>query len=1196
VPDISLGLLGPPVVERDAVPVGFDTKKAVALLAMLAVAGREQSRERLAAQLWPDSDPTHARGSLRRTLSVTAAAVGEGLLISRTSVGLQPGRMRVDVADFAALIALPDAGSLERGVRLYRDDFLAGFSLRACPDFEDWQSATADRLRQDLAGALERLVAACVAAGELARALDHARRWLSLDPLHEPAHQALIRLQAWTGQRSAALRQYRSLVRVLSRELAVSPLPETTRLYDDVRAGRLWQAPGRAPDGPPPAAPGKRASRRPPARPAAAGNRWLLIGRAAELQALEGAWQTVWAGGTGGQVVAVTGEAGCGKSRLIEEFRARIEASGATVVTGRCHDGESGLPFALSADLLRAAAAARPGLPALLPPHVAAMAGRLTPELAAAHRDMPEPPLSSPVALTRMYAALAATLLAAARPAERGAPGPGRAGAVLVEDVHWADGPSLDLLAYLVRRLADWPLLLVVSWRPEADERLRGLRAALAGAADSGRGRTVEPRPFSTGEIAQMLRAAGAPTDNVARMLAETHGLPLLVREYTDALRDGDPARAEDEGWSPPASVRGLLSRRLQAAAEPALQMLSAAAVLGGGFDADLLRAVSGRGEAETVESLDEALARFLLIEIPPQGGRGAPSYDFPYEALRRVTYDSATLARRRLLHGRAAGALAARYERDPVSARAPVIAGHLQQAGREAEAGQWWWRAAARARELYAHAEAETHLRQAVALGYPQVPGSIALGDVLTVLGRYHEALAEYETAAAGSDGNDATVAAIEHKLAEVHHRLGDWMLADAHLAAALELLAPGDLGARARVQADRAVVAYRRGASEQAAELGAAALAAARQAADPVAIAQALDVLGMLAAREGDAAAAEAHLAESLARARELPDPGAAVAALNNLARLLADTGRPDEALELAREALGLGSELGDQHRVAALHTNLADLLHQTGQHDAALGHLKEAARRFAALDPGAPPKPEIWTLVEWLSDLGGPRHRGAPMLGRRAGRPQRPSEKEHPHDDQRHAGPGRQRRRHGRTGPAGPASFRLRHAPPAPARLRRDRPRGHRRGGGSGAGHRPPAERRGPAALRPARRHIDRPGQRDAAEPAAPPAGARLHPHRPGGHDDGAVGPARQGGGAGVHGPALHRHLPDRVAGVRGRLSLPRGGRPQRGVHRRQREPVPRVRGRHGRLLPRAGPEHDPQLAFLHRAGAGAERRLA
>jgi predicted ATPase len=319
---------------------------------------------------------------------------------------------------------------------------------------------------------------------------------------------------------------------------------------------------------------------------------------------------------------------------------------------------------------------------------------------------------------------------------------------VLVEDVHWADGPSLDLLAYLTRRLADWPLLLVISWRPEQDDRLPGLRAALAEAAGAGRGVTVEPQAFGADEIAEMLRAAGAPPADPARMLAETHGLPLLVREYADALRlaaaDGGSPEAGDEGWTPPASVRGLLTRRLRAASEPALQMLSAAAVLGSGFDSDLLRAVSGRGEAETVEALDEALTRFLLTEIPPPGGTGTPSYDFPYEALRRVAYESATLARRRLLHSRAAATLAARYERDPAPARAAVIAGHLQRAGRDTEAADWWWLAASRARELYAHAEALAHLRQAVALGYPQVAGSIAVGDALTVLGRYHEARAE--------------------------------------------------------------------------------------------------------------------------------------------------------------------------------------------------------------------------------------------------------------------------------------------------------------------------------------------------------------------------------------------------------------------------------------------------------------------
>jgi tetratricopeptide (TPR) repeat protein len=238
----------------------------------------------------------------------------------------------------------------------------------------------------------------------------------------------------------------------------------------------------------------------------------------------------------------------------------------------------------------------------------------------------------------------------------------------------------------------------------------------------------------------------------------------------------------------------------------------------------------------------------------------------------------------------------------------------------------------------------------------------------VLTVLGRYREALAEFETAAAGGDDDDATLATIEHKLAEVHHRLGDWTLADAHLGVALDLLAADDLGRRASVQADRAVLAYRRGTGGPAGQLGRDALECARRAGDPAATAQALNVLGMLAARSGDDRAAEERLSESLDQARRLPDRSPAVAALNNLARLLADAGRTSEALGFATEALALGSELGDQHRLAALHTNLADLLHASGQGEAALQHLKEAARGFAAVDTGGPPRPEIWTLVEW------------------------------------------------------------------------------------------------------------------------------------------------------------------------------------------------------------------------------------
>jgi DNA-binding SARP family transcriptional activator len=628
---LSLALLGPAVVRRDGTPVTFDTRKATALLALLAVTGREHSREQLADLLWPEADSAKGRASLRRTLSVTAAAMGDGLAISRTAIALDPAMVQVDVRDFETLISQPDTGSIERAVQLYRDDFLTGFTLRGCPDFEEWQASVSEELRQSLARGLQRLVAACIADGELDRAAGHARRWLQLDPLHEPAHQVIIKLHGWAGQRSAAMRQYRTLVRVLDRDLAVRPLPETTQLYDDVRAGRLEPPPSRA-DGEP-------GQSGPPAPVT-----WPLVGREVELAALRSAWQAAGRHGRdgrgerGGRVVAVAGQAGSGKTRLITELREQVAKAGAAVLATRCHDGETALPFVLAADLLRTALAIRPDLPDVLPAQTAAMAGRLVPALAAAQPDSAAPALDSPVAVTRLYGAIADTLLAAASDADASAGGHagrpagvrgGRVGVVVVEDVHWADNSSLGLIAYLVRRLADWPLLLVLSWQPEQASRLRGLRTALAEAEGQLAGQTIEPGPLGAEAIGALLDLDGMPRVDVARLLEQTRGLPMLVHEYVEALRSAGPTPEAPEtsepdalgsaeaGWWPPASVRDLLRTRLQAVSEPTLQMLTAAAVLGSDNDADLLRAVSGRGEDEIVEAIEEALARSLLTEIP---------------------------------------------------------------------------------------------------------------------------------------------------------------------------------------------------------------------------------------------------------------------------------------------------------------------------------------------------------------------------------------------------------------------------------------------------------------------------------------------------------------------------------------------------------------------------------------------------
>ena len=249
-------LLGTPRLERDSRPVEMDTRKAIALLAYLALTGKQQSRDTLAAFLWPDYSQTNARAALRRTLSALHRGLGAALLeTGREVLNLPPGSgLWVDVNEFQRCLAqcaqhghpanqvcpqcLP---LLNEAARLYQGHFMAGFTLRDSVEFDDWQFQQSETLRRELAGALERLVQGHAAQGEYEAALGHAQRWLSLDHLHEPAHRQLMQLYTLADQHSAALRQYQVCVHILEKELGVSPLQETTQLYLDIKEQRgMW--------------------------------------------------------------------------------------------------------------------------------------------------------------------------------------------------------------------------------------------------------------------------------------------------------------------------------------------------------------------------------------------------------------------------------------------------------------------------------------------------------------------------------------------------------------------------------------------------------------------------------------------------------------------------------------------------------------------------------------------------------------------------------------------------------------------------------------------------------------------------------------------------------------------------------------------------------------------------------------------
>lgn len=234
-PELRVSLLGAPAIEVGRKRIETDTRKATALLAYLAVSEQPQRRATLAALLWPDNDEQKGRGALRRTLSVLRTALGDRWLDAEgETIGLQRTGVRIDVAEFRRAFR---EGRLTDAVTLYRGDFLQGFSLRDSSEFDDWQAMQSDALRADYADALSRLAADAEREGDHAVAIAHAKRRLALDVLHEPAHRDLIRLYARSGDRTAALRQYREATRLLDQELGVAPVAETRALRDAIEAG-----------------------------------------------------------------------------------------------------------------------------------------------------------------------------------------------------------------------------------------------------------------------------------------------------------------------------------------------------------------------------------------------------------------------------------------------------------------------------------------------------------------------------------------------------------------------------------------------------------------------------------------------------------------------------------------------------------------------------------------------------------------------------------------------------------------------------------------------------------------------------------------------------------------------------------------------------------------------------------------------
>jgi len=636
--------------------------KPRAVLAWLLMHPGLHPREAVAARFWPNVLDTSARGSLRSALWVVRAsleAVGGApyLVGDRERVGIDIARpRRVDVEEVVRLAGRDDPAGWEQAFGLMSEPLLIDLT-------DDWVLEARDEYRMLAAELARRIAARADADDRPAEAIAWTRRALARDRLDEATHRLLITRLAAAGEGAQALVAYERCRAILRAEFGTAPSDETRALARSVRAESTL-----APE------PRPRHAAAVPPTPAGA-----LVGRAVPLSVLETAWARARAGS--GAVAIVSGAAGIGKSRLVDELASQA-APEALVVRGVAAGVEGSPPLAPWTEALDtiATALAPPPPPATWPAELA----RLSVRIQQAWECLPAPAAATPeLERIRLFDAVLECVrwAAAARPV-----------LLILEDVHLVDATSAALAAHVGRRLADTAALLVLTRRPEGSTAVLDALARMNAAPAQ---IVLSPLDPAHGhELAAAIApdlSAGARDEVVMR----GDGNPLFIVQAARARQAGTEVSEDLRGWLRPTLARLPGSARL-------LVDICAAA----GRSLDLGEVASCVGPEHTDEAVDVACAAGFLQDQP---GR---RLGFTHSLVRDACYAELGSGRRLWTHQRLVEILEERPRQEPAE-----LARHLLLTGQDQRAREYLAHAATQARAIGALNEAAGFLREAAVL-----------------------------------------------------------------------------------------------------------------------------------------------------------------------------------------------------------------------------------------------------------------------------------------------------------------------------------------------------------------------------------------------------------------------------------------------------------------------------------------------
>ena len=551
-----------------------------------------------------------------------------------------------------------DSGSGERQLRLGRAAGALAGRVEALadagllPGYEaPWLEDPRRRLEELGLQARELRGDAGLAMGgaELAHAERAAQELVELAPFRESGYLLLMRVREAQGNLVEALRVHERLRTLLRDELGVAPGPQVQAEFERLlKAERAEPAP---PAPAPPAAPPQPAAAPPPAVPVAVSGRAFFatrsgaafVGRRRELERLREFLARALEGER--QLVLLEGEPGIGKTRLALQFTEACEADGALTLYGRC-DAETLVPYQPFVEALRGYLARAPEQAAAWSAQYGAELSRVIPEVAAEGETQGGPEEEERY---RLFDAVSEVLNDIAR----------RQPVVLVlDDLHWADKPTLLMLRQLVRAAGESPLLIVATIRDT--ERPAALVDMLVQLRREHHFERIELTGLDEAAASELIgefSPQGVPEHVNRTLWEETKGNPFFLEEMVRHLRNTSPGPEGNGAPWPlelPEGIREVILRRLATLSERTSDVLTTAAVMGREFRVEVLEAIGPLDEDELDEVVEESVTAHVVAEVPGVYGRCS----FTHALIRQTLYDGLTATRRARLHLRVAEAL----------------------------------------------------------------------------------------------------------------------------------------------------------------------------------------------------------------------------------------------------------------------------------------------------------------------------------------------------------------------------------------------------------------------------------------------------------------------------------------------------------------------------------------------------------